>query len=125
MTRLLTLAVVVGSGWVVGCGPSYGGKRPDLIDVTATVTGPDGKPLPATLAVILLPTGDTLMAKLTRQATGKEFAGKAMPGKYMYYIAQAKSEDPPKGVPEKYTTASEENRVEVAAGKNIEIVLTN
>jgi hypothetical protein len=109
---------------VIGCS-SDPGQRPQPVDVTATVIGVDGNPLPKTAVVILQPTGDQLPSKLVSE--GKDFTAKAMPGVYMYYIASAKGVDgpPPAGVPAKYTTASKENTVEVVAGKPIEIKLSN
>jgi hypothetical protein len=109
---------------LTGCGPQFdGAKRPDPVDVTASVTGADGKPLPANLAVVLDPIGDQLPSKLTAKTAG-EFAGKAMPGKYTFYIAPAKGDGTPEGVPAKYTSASMDNAIEVAAGQKLDLKLT-
>ncbi len=124
MTRLLVLVGAVGTGLMTGCGPKVG-TRPEPIDVTASVTRADGKPLPADLAVVLQPTGDTMPSRLVAKKTGETFTGKAMPGKYMYYIATAKGDTTPKGVPEKCTSPSLENTIEVASGQQLEIKVPN
>ena len=122
MTRLGVLVVAVGMGWAAGCGPKVG-TRPEPIDVTASVTGADGKPLPADLAVVLQPTGDTLPSRLTAKQTGGAFTGKATPGKYMYYIATVKGDTAPKSIPTQYASASMDNEIDVAGGKQLEIAL--
>jgi hypothetical protein len=92
--------------------------------VTATVTGPDGKPLSKTMVVVLQPTGDTLPAKLEAKTDG-QFSGKATPGKYVFFVKLAKSDDPPKGIPAKYTEPTETHTVDVAAGRPLDIKLAN
>lgn len=121
MKRLIVLAVV-GLVGLTGCGGV--GERDAPVAVTATVTGPDGKPLSKNLVVVLQPTGDTLGARLEAKADG-QFTGKAAPGKYTYYVAQAKGDTPPKGIPEKFLTAQAEHTVEVATGKPLTITLSN
>ncbi len=123
MRSFLLLTVVTLAG-TLGC-ESAPPPRSEPVDVTATVTGADGKPLPASLAVILQPTGDTLPTRLT--STGSGFTGKAMPGSYVYYINSAKGESVPvpKEVPAKYTSPAAENTVEVKAGEPLTITLTN
>lgn len=92
--------------FTMGCGETVT-KRGEPIDVSVTASGTDGKPLPATMAIILQPAGDTLPAKLTSK-TGGQFTGKAMPGKYMYYIGKPTGEGTPPGVPAKHGSASKD-----------------
>ena len=117
MKKLVTV-VVLGLAGLTGCGGVD--TRDEPVDITATVTGPDGKPLSKNLVVILQPTGDTLGARLEAKADG-QFTGKAVPGKYTYYVAQAKGDAPPKGIPEKFLTPDAEHTVEVSSGKTLEI----
>ncbi len=117
MKKLVAVFVIVMAG-LTGCGDV--GKRDEPVDITATVTGPDGKPLPKYLIVILQPTGDTLGARLEATVDG-QFTGKAAPGKYTYYIAPAKGDTPPRGIPENFLTAQAEHTVEVSSGKSLEI----
>ncbi|MGL4552514.1 MAG: hypothetical protein ACRC33_15175 [Gemmataceae bacterium] len=120
---LVALAVALGLVGLVGCGPNSAPRDTTVVDVTATVTGPNGKPLPKTLVVILQPSGDTLGAKLVATEDGK-FSGKATPGKYVYFVQMAKSDIPPKGIPVKYTEPSAANIVDVSAGQPLTITLT-
>lgn len=118
---LMSLVVLVGA---TGCGSSAAKRDTTVVDVTATATGPDGKPLSKSLVIVLQPTGDTLAARLEATTDGK-FAGKAAPGKYIYYVKLASSDVPPKGIAAKYTEPTQENSVEVADGRPLDIKLTN
>lgn len=124
MSRLLTLTVLVVFSGVVGCGTGATQRDTTLVDVTATVTGPDGRPLSKALVVILQPQGDTLAAKLEATTDGT-FTGKAAPGRYIYYVKAAKGDAPPKGFSAKATEPNEGNTVEVSAGRQLDIKLTN
>lgn len=109
---------------VVGCGETVT-KRPEPVEVTVTATGADGKPLPATAAVILQPVGDQMPTKLTSKDGGK-FTGKAMPGKYMYYIGKQTGEGAPPGIPQKHMSASNDLTIEVPpTGGALDIKLSN
>jgi hypothetical protein len=119
----VTLALALWLAGVVGCGPNTGPRDTTVVDVTATVTGTDGKPLSKFLVVILQPSGDTSGAKLSATQDGK-FTGKAAPGKYVYYVQMAKSDIPPRGIPTKYTEPTEANTVDVSAGTPLTITLT-
>lgn len=114
----ILLVALVG---LVGCGQETGSPRDTTpVDVTANVTGPDGKPLSKGLVVILQPTGDTLGSRLEATTDGK-FTGKAMPGKYVYYVKLAKGDDLPKGIPQKFAEPNEENKVDVSSGTPLTI----
>ena len=124
MIRFLKMSIIVGLVGLIGCGSNGGTRDTTVVDVTANVTGPDGKPLSKTHIVLLQPTGDTLGGRLEATVDGT-FTGKAAPGRYVYFVKMAKSDTPPKGIATKYTEPSADNTVDVSAGKTLEIKLSN
>lgn len=121
MTRVLFL---LGLASLVGCGTSVTQRDTSTVDVTASASGPDGRPLSKSLVIVLQPIGDTLGARLEATTDGA-FSGKAAPGRYIYFVKAAKSDVPPKGFAAKYTEPTQENVVEVAAGKALDLKFGN
>jgi hypothetical protein len=123
VSRVLKLMILVGLTAAAGCG-GVAQRDTTQVDVTATVTGPDGRPLAKTHVIILQPAGDTQGAKLEAKSDGT-FSGKATPGRYVYYVKTAGTDVPPKGMAAKFSEPNADNTVEVAAGKPLDIKLSN
>jgi len=101
--------------------------RPEPVEVTVTANGADGKPLPASIKIMLRPTTAAQAPTSLSAKTDGQFSGKVLPGKYQYTLVKASGgEDVPPGIPAKYGTASDENVLEVPpTGGALTIKLSN
>lgn len=108
---------------VVGCGPNVT-KRADPTKFSGTIKGVDGKPL-KDITIQFLPQflGSIQTAALVK-VDGK-FDVDLLPGKYVIMIEPTKNRDAFKSVPAKYHNADKANEMDIVAGKDIEINLTN
>lgn len=121
-----TLVLFLGLVALSGCGENVVIKA-DPVEVTVTATVANGKPLPASVKIMLRPTTvDQAPTSLSAKTDG-QFSGKALPGKYQYTLVKATGgEDVPPGIPAKYGTASDDNVLEVpTSGGALTIKLSN
>lgn len=104
---------------LAGCSSTPPAK-PDPVDVTATVTLPNGQP-GKDLTLMILPTNaDQMQGGGKTDASGK-VKTKVPPGKYTVSF-----DGNPAAVPKKYHTNNEANTIDIpAGGGNVEIKLTN
>lgn len=117
--RARLAAVGLVAALFVGCS-STPPQKAAPVDVTVTVTLPNGQPGKDLILMMLPATADQIQGGGKTDATGK-VATKLTPGKYTYAF-----DNTPVGVPVKYHSNNAANAVEVTADtKDLAIKLTN
>ena len=118
MTTIRTLLVVAVSASLVGCGGYASTTAGEQVDVTAKVSGPDGKSV-AGFQIVLQPTAGLGQEVFFTLKPEGAFAGKMVTGTYTYYLRPgtgAATEQALAKLPAAVRTGAMDRTVEVKAG---------